>query len=330
MAQLVGVFNTAHSPFCYLEPERWNDIRASRSLRSDVPMDDLETNRQKAKQIQHGFAVLRERLAEARPDVLVIFGDDQEECFDFTNFPAFAVYVGETFAGHVWDPDMMKRRQQGAPPLPLQPMTGHPELGVSLLTGLLKRGFDPAFCMDLPKPEEGVGHAFMHPAQSLTDLSVPVVPVLINCFYAPQPTAERCYELGRAVREIIEQHPGDLRVAVIGSGGLWHTPGGKDAYLDEAFDQEVLRRMAEGDALGMARHFDAYCVPAGDASQDFSRRGRGSAGMPSPGGPQGGTREIENWVAAAAVADGQRATVVDYIPVYASPIGVSFAFWPQL
>ena len=44
MAKLVGVFNTAHSPFCYMPPERWNEVRANRSLREDVPMDDLEEN----------------------------------------------------------------------------------------------------------------------------------------------------------------------------------------------------------------------------------------------------------------------------------------------
>jgi hypothetical protein len=44
------------------------------------------------------------------------------------------------------------------------------------------------------------------------------------------------------------------------------------------------------------------------------------------GGPQGGTREIANWIAAAAAA-GKPATVVDYVPVYASPIGCGFAYW---
>ena len=32
MATLVGVFNMSHSPFCYMPAERWNDVRAARSL----------------------------------------------------------------------------------------------------------------------------------------------------------------------------------------------------------------------------------------------------------------------------------------------------------
>ncbi|MGH2600997.1 MAG: hypothetical protein ACRDJ9_16620 [Dehalococcoidia bacterium] len=334
MAKLVGVFNTAHSPFCYMAPERWNEVRAGRSLRADVPMDDVETNKEKAARIQASFATLRQKLREAAPDVLVIFGDDQNECFDFNNFPAFAVYVGEEFEGALSARDATFGRPaapgEERPPVAKARLTGHPQLGVSLLTGLMQHGFDPAFCMDMPKPEHGIGHAFLRPAESLTDLQTPVLPVLLNCYYAPQPTAMRCYQLGKAVRAIVEQYPGDRRVAVLGSGGLWHTPGAKDAYLDEEFDRAMLRFMEAGDACGMAEYFDNYRIPEGDASQFVRERGRNSTGMPGFGGPQGGTREICNWIAAAAVADGAPATVVDYVPVYASPIGAGFAYWPEV
>lgn len=324
MAQVVGIFNTAHSPFCYRPPEKWNDVRMSRSLREDVPWDDLDANREKAARVQQGFAILRQALAEVRPDVVMVFGDDQNECFDFANFPSFAVYVGPEFEGFTsgWeDPDPAKEEQPRRVKL-----KGHPELGVGLLTGLMERGFDPAFCMDMPKPERGVGHAIMRPAESIIGYDTPVLPVLLNCYYAPQPTAARCYQFGRAVREVIDAFPSYLRVAVVGSGGLWHTPGAKDAYLDEDFDREMLRLLQAGDIRGMAEHFDRYEIPAGDASQDISTRGRSATGMPGFGGPQGGTRETCNWIAAAAVADGRGHTIVDYVPVYASPIGAGFSY----
>jgi hypothetical protein len=315
MAKLVGVFNTAHSPFCYMAPERWNEVRANRSLREDVPLDTPEENARKGERIKKGFETLRNKMSELKPDVVVVFGDDQLECFDFTNFPAFALYVGETFTGAL---------STGA----VARIPGHPALATALLTGLLRRGFDPAFSLDPPKPERGIGHAFLRPAESLTDLTTPIVPVFVNCYYAPQPTAMRCYQLGRAVREIVAEHPGALRVAVVGSGGLWHTPRARDAYLDEAFDRTLLDHMAAGDARAMARHFDAYTAPAGDRSQDVGARGRSATGLPGPGGPQGGTRETCNWIAAAAVAEPAPATVLDYVPVYASPVGAAFAYWP--
>jgi hypothetical protein len=314
MATLAGVFNMSHSPFCYMAPERWNEVRASRSLRADVPFDDVETNRAKAARIAAAFATLRARLAATRADVLVVFGDDQLECFDFRNYPAFAIYAGDKFQGA-----LAGGGSAGVP--------GHPQLASALLTGLMRRGFDPAFSLDMPKPDRGIGHAFLRPAESLTDFTTPIVPVFLNCYYAPQPTALRCYQLGVAVGEIIAELPGALRVAVVGSGGLWHTPRARDAYLDETFDRAILGAMTAGDARGMARHFDDYRVPAGDASQLIGAPGPGTTGLPDAGGPRGGTRETCNWIATAAVAEGRPATVVDYVPIYASPIGAAFAYW---
>ena len=71
MAKIVGVFNTAHSPFCYMPPERWNEVRANRSLREDVPMDDLDERNARSERIQNGFATLRAKMAEVKPDVIV-------------------------------------------------------------------------------------------------------------------------------------------------------------------------------------------------------------------------------------------------------------------
>jgi hypothetical protein len=317
MATLAGVFNMSHSPFCYSAPEHWNDVRASRSLRADVPLDDVETNRAKAARVAAAFATLRARLAAAAPDVIVIFGDDQLECFDFRNYPAFAIYAGEKFHGA-----LAGGGSAGVP--------GHPTLATALLTGLLRRGFDPAFSLDMPKPDRGIGHAFLRPAESLTDFTTPIVPVLLNCYYAPQPTAARCYQLGIAVREIIDAQAGDLRVAVVGSGGLWHTPGKKDAWLNTDFDETTLKLLEAGDIKGMAEHFDSYVIPPDDESQNTSQRSRNVTGMPSPGGPAGGTRETCAWIAAAAVSDGCPTTIVDYVEVWASPVGNAFAYCDRI
>jgi len=119
-------------------------------------------------------------------------------------------------------------------------------------------------------------------------------------------TAARCYEFGKALRKAIEEAPQDLRVAVVGSGGLWHTPGAKAAYLDEDFDREMLKYLEAGDIKGMAAHFDSYHIPEGDTSQYIGVRARQATGMPGFGGPQGGTRETCNWIIAAAVADGTK------------------------
>ena len=327
MAKLVGVFNTAHSPFTYMTSDQWETVRSNRPpYREDVPIDDEATNAEKAARVQVGFKTLRDKLAEVRPDVLLVFGDDQNEIFDFNNHPSIAVYVGETFAGK--KPGTTAGFLGGAKPdapQPQQEVPGHPALATAILTGLLERGFDPAFMMDNPKPEVGMCHAVMNPLTSLTDFSIPTVALLFNAYYAPQLTANRCYEAGKAIAEIVKEFPEDLRVAAIGSGGLWHTPGRDRSFLDEEFDKEGLELLQKGDIKGWADHFDAYVVADDDPSQANS--GRGTTGLPTPGGPQGGTRETCNWIGASAMAEGKSAEIVDYIPIYASPVAASFTYW---
>jgi Catalytic LigB subunit of aromatic ring-opening dioxygenase len=330
VAQLVGVLNTAHTPFCYMDVETWELVRERRaSLRSDVPLDSHEESVAKRARVEEGFAALREKLTELRPDVLVIFGDDQEEVFDFTNHPAIAVFVGESFAGRVTAGDTMLGTRPADPSIPHAVVPGHPGLGVSILTGLLDRGFDPAFMMEVPENERGMGHAIMRPLESITDFNIPTVPILLNAYYAPQLTATRCYEIGRAVREVIDSYPEELRVVIVGSGGMWHTPGQAGSWLDENFDRQGLEYLEKGQIKDWAAAFDAYQVPDGDTSQDVSTPRRGITGLPTPGGPQGGTRETCNWIAAAAAIEGVGSTVIDYIPIYASPVGAAFA-WATL
>jgi hypothetical protein len=324
MAKIVGVFYASHSFFCYRKPEEWDDIRKRRALNKDVPVDDLDTNRRKYERVHSGFAEIRRKLEEVRPDVIVIFGDDQGECFDFRNYPQFAVYVGETFEGHM--PDTTAPSTDYPAGHARTKVLGHPKLATTLLSGLMDRGFDPAFCMDMPKPDKGLGHAFMHPVYSITGLGTPIVPVLVNCFFAPQPTGARCYAFGKAVREAIEAYPGDLRVALLGSGGLWHTPGAKGAWLDEKFDEACLDHLKKGDIKGLAAEFDNYHIRSDDTSQDLSVPGPRVTGMRAAGGPQSGTRELCNWIIAGAAVDGKTTTVVDCVPVYASPINVAFAY----
>jgi len=191
---------------------------------------------------------------------------------------------------------------------------------------VMKRGFDPAFCMDMPKENRGLASGVIRTAEELTDFSLPVVPVMMNLYFAPQPTAMRCYQFGKAVREVLDGVPGDLRVAVAASGGLWHTPGMPGAWLNTAFDRAMLSLLEKGDAIGMANYFDSYVIPEDDTSQDTSKRMRAITGMPSPGGPALGTRETCAWVAAAAVSEGRPTTIVDYVDVYASPAGNAFAY----
>ena len=47
-------------------------------------------------------------------------------------------------------------------------------------------------------------------------------------------------DINEAVREVIDEYPDNIRVAIVGSGGLWHTPGRPGAWLNVDFDQKTL------------------------------------------------------------------------------------------
>src|SRR5690242_20207545 len=108
MARLVSVLCASHSPFLFATPEEWEEGRRARLSRGgmspDEPVESATVNAEKHARCLAGFAALRAELERARPDVLLIFGDDQGEQFGFANFPAFAVYVGAELSGYKISP----------------------------------------------------------------------------------------------------------------------------------------------------------------------------------------------------------------------------------
>jgi Catalytic LigB subunit of aromatic ring-opening dioxygenase len=317
MAQLVGVLNMSHGPFTDMAPEKWTSVRQSRPpYRADVPIDSEEEQVAKAERIRAGLDVMRAKLEEMRPDVLVIFGDDQLENFDFNNYPSLSVFVGDEFKG-------ADHNGRGRPET-YHTVKNHRPLAVHLLRTLIENGFDPAFQMGLQN-DKGMCHAIMRPLEFFGTYDIPVVPLLANGYYPPQLPAIRCYEIGRAARLAIDSFPEDVRVVGIGSGGMWHTPVREEPYIDEEFDLTLLRLLEKGNIQGMAELFDSYEVPVGDKSQRILGVA-GMTGLEAISGPQMGTREVCEWIAASAMVDGRPQTVVDYIPVYASPIGTAFAY----
>jgi hypothetical protein len=326
MARLVGTFMHSHGGTTSLPGELWTKRRGDRPIREDVPFESDEVNIAKAARTHEGFRVLREKIAELEPDVLVVFSDDQLECFDFNNYPAFAVYVGEEFKKRPAR-DMDRGPQMGRHADPGSSFPGHKDLAVAVLTGIMKRGFDPAFCMDMPKPDRGIAAGIIRTAEELTDFpNMPIVPIMMNLYFAPQPSGYRCYQLGKAVREVIDEYPSNIKVGIVASGGLWHTPGRTGAWLNTEWDRHMLELLGKGDAKGMAEYLDNYEIPEGDTSQDISVRSRNVTGMPSSPGPVLGTRETCAWISAAAASEGLPHTIIDYVDAFASPVGNAFAY----
>ena len=252
---------------------------------------------------------LRDEIANAKLDVLVIIGDDQEELFRFTNMPAIAVYYGETIRNGAktypppedWQTRARWRRLEDKEDAQ-HPC--HPGLALHLIEGLNERGFDIAAMKGL-EPGQMAGHAisFIHYRYFRGRKTVPVVPILVNTYYPPNaPTPRRCVQLGEAVAELIRSFPGDLRVGILASGGLSHF------IVDEPLDKEVLDAIEANDIAHLAA-LDPRRLKAGSS-------------------------EIRCWIAvAAAVAKATKLKVSwqEYIPVYRTKamtgIGLGFLRW---
>jgi protocatechuate 4,5-dioxygenase, beta chain len=106
------------------------------------------------------------------------------------------------------------------------------------------------------------------------DMSTPIVPILANCQAPPIPRAERFYEIGSLLRDVIERIPGNKRIGVITSGHFSLELGGPKQFgrttADPAFDAEALRWIREADAPGaLAGSSFERLTAAGNVSQAF-------------------------------------------------------------
>ena len=325
MARIVLGLATSHSPQLSTPPDLWplhgeRDKRnlelldtdgrhisydellakASPSLAGEVTTAKWQTRYDAC---QQGIATLAKTLEQVSPDILVIFGDDQEELFSDENMPAMLVYWGEELLNRPHYANAASPGLRAAAWAYGEMDKTYPvatNLGRHLIESLVGEGFDVAHSRKL-KPGEGMGHAFSFVyGRLLHGKTIPTVPIMVNTYYPPnQPTPKRCFDLGRAVRAAIETWPNEARVAVIGSGGLSHF------VIDEELDQQILKAMQAKDAEVLS------ALPQQRLNS--------------------GTSEVRNWISTAGAVEHLDMTLIDYVPCYRSPAGtgcaMGFAEW---
>lgn len=189
---------------------------------------------------------MRDRLSDARPDALIMIGNDHLNQFFMDNMPAFLVGKMDSYPGTFPN----ESREFG---IATCRVPGEPELSDLLLDGGFDRGIDFAYSNELR-----IDHSIVVPLLWLRpDMDVPIVPVLTNCIAPPLPRAQRFYEVGQAIRATIEHSAGDRRIAVVVSGHLSLEVGGPRQFearlLDPEFDDRAVGWVATGDIDGAAR-----------------------------------------------------------------------------
>lgn len=143
-----------------------------------------------------GYRVLRQRLEQARPDLLVCFVNDHLQNFFYNSMPAYCVGLAESYQAP---------SQGGAEFLRLPPrrVPGAKAWARELLEAGWAAGFDFAYSQELEFWDDvSVPLHFLMP-----EAPVPIVPILTNCAAPPLPPPRRSYQLGRFVREFIRSGP---------------------------------------------------------------------------------------------------------------------------
>jgi 3-O-methylgallate 3,4-dioxygenase len=281
--------------------EEWT---ARNSDRLEPELTD-EAIADKVRRCAAALSELRQRMADAALDALIVVGDDQGEHLGPANLPPILIYHGDqvinapspldddtplllrTVMGGYFEPDIER-----AYPVDVS-------LAEHLVGRLLDGGFDIATSNRLParRPE---GHAFQFVHRHLMAPDVATVPILLNTYLPPaQPRAGRCVQLGAAIGDAVAALDGPRRVGIVASGGLSHF------LVNEDLDRRVLDACTKHDYDALASIPESIL--------------------------QSGTSEIKNWITVAAACFGLEFDLIDYVPGYRTPAGtgtgLAFATW---
>jgi OH-DDVA oxygenase/3-O-methylgallate 3,4-dioxygenase len=326
MAEIVLGLWTTHGPQLNTTPEQWMlrvpaDKARKHWFKGEVyPFDDLvemrkgeylaaqttlEARTRHHEACQAAIAAVGKIWSDIRPDCCVIFGNDQRELLLPSMQPAYTVYYGDSF----WNGPMPEQRSAKLPPgiresewanrpdMRTQ-YPGLPDLGKRLLTAGLDEGWDLAASNEWPEHEpnhhhSGTPHAFAYVLRRvMEDNAIPTLPIITNTFFPPnQPRPWRCFDLGKLVHRVVDEWDEDLRVAIVGSGGMSHF------VINEEFDRELIAAIQGTDEAHL-RGIDPRLM-------------------------KDGTSELLNWVSASGCLfqTGLRGELIDYVPCYRTEAG---------
>jgi gallate dioxygenase len=205
----------------------------------------LDANKQKDPvwaPIFEGYEPVRRWLAEKKPDVLFMIFNDHITSFFFDHYSHFALGVGDRYT--------VADEGGGARKLPA--VAGHPGLARHVAKGLVADEFDLSYFQG-----KGLDHGCFSPLSVMWphDQGWPgaIVPLQVGVLEFPIPSARRCFKLGQSLRKAIESYPEDLKVAIVGTGGLSHQVHGERAgFNNTPWDMEFLERL-EKDPEGLTK-----------------------------------------------------------------------------
>jgi protocatechuate 4,5-dioxygenase, beta chain len=182
------------------------------------------------------YVPVREWLQKLKPDVAIVVYNDHGADFTFDKYPTFALGAADCY----------RIADEGFGTRALPEVPGDAEFSIHLCESLIAQEFDLTVCQEM-----GVEHGFLVPMNlcfphGSSGWPVKCVPLQVNVIQHPLPTARRCYRLGQALRGAAESYAGNLKVVILGTGGMSHQLQGKRfGTMNEAFDQWFLDRLEQ-------------------------------------------------------------------------------------
>jgi protocatechuate 4,5-dioxygenase, beta chain len=219
MARVIGGLTTSHIP----------------AIGGAVPHEKELVNDPYWKEFFAAYPPARAWLQRAKPDVAVVFYNDHGLNFFLDKMPTFAIGAAPRYenADEGW----------GIPKTPQ--FQGDPELSWHIIESLVEEEFDVTSCQEML-----VDHGFtvpmslFWPGNSYGD--VKTIPIEINTVQHPLPSPMRCFRFGQAIGRAIESYPKDLKVVVLGTGGLSHQLDGERAgFINKKFDLMCLDKIVD-------------------------------------------------------------------------------------
>ncbi|MEM2651262.1 MAG: hypothetical protein QXU87_04215 [Candidatus Caldarchaeum sp.] len=222
MAKIVAAYASSHTPQLVVQPKISEEFTRQLQI------------------VHNALMEVGRRIAAANADTVIVFGSDHMETFWLNNYPQLLLFTGTEVGGKFAGVELK--------------LPSDPQLSKELLYGLIDMGFDVSFSHELELDHPYISPMYWVLKGAQHDSYRPkLVPFHVNSNVDPRIKPRRAFELGQAVRKVLESSSLPNRVALIATGGLSHFVGtpyyGK---VDVEADNFLIEKMVSGRGYELA------------------------------------------------------------------------------
>lgn len=200
-----------------------------------------------------GYEFSKQWMQEAKPDVIILVYNDHATAFSLQMIPTFAIGTAAEF----------RPADEGWGPRPVPMVQGHPELASHIAQSVILQDFDLTIVNEMD-----VDHGLTVPLSLMCDQPTawpcPVIPFAVNVVQYPVPRGQRCFQLGQAIRQALDEYDEDLNVQIWGTGGMTHQlQGPRAGLINKQWDSKFLDKLIDDPEAAAAIPHIEYVREAG-------------------------------------------------------------------